>query len=70
MVTISTFWKYIIADQNEKISEMLTLVTVFFHNTPNNTHKTNNNHKVQALVTEQKKKSEKCLLVIQKWALE
>ena len=43
------------ADQNEKISEMLTLVTVFFHNTPNNTHKTNNNHKVQALVTEQKK---------------
>ena len=45
---------------------MLTLVTVFFHNAPNNTHKTNNNHKVQALVTEQKKKSEKCLLVIQK----
>ena len=29
---------------------------VFCYNAPNNTHKTNNNHKVSALITKQNKK--------------
>ena len=32
---------------------------VFCYNAPNNTHKTNNNHKVSALITKQKKKISK-----------
>ena len=58
------------ADKNEKIREMLTLVAIFCYNASNNIHKTNNNHKVHVLVTKKRKKKEKSLLFIQKWALE
>ena len=51
------------------------MVAVFSHSAPNKTNnETDNSYKVQALVTKQTKKkkvkNEKCLLVIQKWALE
>ena len=54
---------------------MSILVAVFSHSAPNKTNnETDNSYKVQALVTKQTKKkkvkNEKCLLVIQKWALE
>ena len=42
----------------------------FYHNAHYNTHKSNNNHKAQAIATkETKKKAEKFQLVIQKWDL-
>ena len=44
------------ADKNEKIREMLTLVAIFCYNASNNIHKTNNNHKVHVLVTKKRKK--------------
>ena len=54
MVTIATFSKYIMVEKNEKISEISTLVAKVFCH-----NAPNNTHK-----------SEKCLMVIQKWALE
>ena len=57
--------------KNEKINKSSILLAVFYYNISNITHKTNKNLKIHALVTKQKKgKSEKCLLVIQQWALE
>ena len=57
--------------KNEKINKSSILVAVFYYNISNTTDKTNKNLKIHALVTKQKKeKSEKCLLVIQQWALE
>ena len=55
-------------------SAISTLVAVFCHSVPKSTQKYRNNHKVytyKALVTKQKKRySQKCQMVIQKWALE
>ena len=42
--------------KNGRISEISTLVAIFCHSAPNNTHKANNNLKVHALVIKQKKK--------------
>lgn len=63
MLTIPTFWKYVVVNKNEKVSEISTLVAAFCHNALSNTHKTNNNYKVLALIT-------KCILGIQKQASE
>ena len=58
-------------NRKKKLSEVETLVAVICQNVPKYTRKTNNDLKLHALVTKQKKRqSEKCLLVIQKRALE
>ena len=39
----------------KKTNEILIFMAVFCHNSPNNTHKTDNNRKAHALVTKRKK---------------
>ena len=49
MVTIPVFSKDIMVNKKWKKSEISTLVAVFRHNAPNNTHKTNDKFKIPCL---------------------